>query len=110
MPRKARNAEIPGTESMFQQEKVAQIERWAIKYDEFREQYNGIKESMENAGFKLTEAMHANAEKIERATTEDGGEELRYQRGDVKCSVKRGKEKVNVRVGEKTKSSEEPEE
>jgi hypothetical protein len=99
---RAEQTELAG----FEQEKVATIEKWAAKFDQHRETRNGITEEMDNAEFKLREAMHANESKVDHQKSEDGDELLVYKPGDYNVVVKRGKEKVNVKIGEKSKGEE----
>lgn len=86
----------------FEQKRVPQIETWAAKYDAKRELANGIAGEMKSIELKLREAMHAHESEIDHQESEDGGEELVYKRGDFNVVVKRGKEKVNVKIGEKS--------
>lgn len=90
--------EIPG----FEQQRVADIETWAGKFDEKRAIINGLEGELENVEMKLREAMHANAELLDKQESPDGDKLLVYKRGDFNVVVKRGKEKVNVKIKEKS--------
>lgn len=90
----------------FEQKRVAKIETWAAKADDTRAAINGLKEELANREFKLREAMHENADLVDKQSSEDGDQLLVYKRGDFNITVKRGKETVNYKVGEKSKGDE----
>ncbi len=92
-------AEIPG----FEQKKITAVERWAAKYDAKREIINGLEGELSNIDLKLREAMHENEKDVDHQQSEDGDRLLVYKRADYNIVVKRGKEKVNVKIGEKSK-------
>lgn len=87
----------------FEQKKIAAIEKWAAKFDSLREARQGVGDEMDNAEFKLREAMHAADSEVDHQESEDGDSLLVYKRGDYNVVVKRGKEKVNVKIGDNSK-------
>ena len=89
----------------FEQKKIAAIERWAAKYDATRETINGLEGELENHALKLREAVHANEDAVDKQENDDGDKLLVYRRGDINVVVKRGKEKVNVKIADKSKGS-----
>lgn len=93
--------EIPG----FEQKKIAAIERWADKFDEKRTLIDGLSGEMENAEYKLTEAIHSNEANLDHQQGPKGDKWLVYKRGDYKVIIKEGKEKVNVKIGSKSKGT-----
>jgi hypothetical protein len=94
---------VQGELAGFEQKRVQVIENWAAKFDAKRELINGLKGELANIELKLREAVHANADKVDQQKDPDGGELLVYKRGDINVVVKRGKETVNVKVGETSK-------
>jgi hypothetical protein len=93
--------EIPGTENLFPQKRIQKIEVWIDKADDLRAQIGEAKEKLENAEFKLREALHEHANGVQQEQTDDGARVLRYERGTYKAEAKHGKETVNyTRSGE----------
>lgn len=90
----------------FEQVKIPAIERWAAKYDEKRSIIDGLETELANAEFKLAEEMHANADKLDHQQGKNGVQMLVYERNDFRVIIKGGKEKVNVKIGEKSKGAE----
>jgi hypothetical protein len=91
---------------MFEQGKVKTIEKWADVFDEKRALIAGLAQERDNAEFKLAEAMHANADKVDRQQGPHGEAMLVYVRGDYKVVVKQGKETVNVKIKDAAKGTE----
>lgn len=93
----------PKQDDMFPQKKIATVEKWADKVQEKRELIAGLKDEKRNAEFKLVEAIHANEASLDQQKSEDGDTLLIYKRGDYTVIAKRGKEKVNVKIGAESK-------
>lgn len=91
MARKAKQVE------MFEQKKIAAIERYVDKADERREQITALEGEKENFEFKIRELMHANEADLDKQESEDGDQLIIYKRGDYSVVIKRGKEKVNYK-------------
>jgi hypothetical protein len=92
-------SEIPGTE----QKKIEEIETYASKYEAKRAIINGLQDELTNIEFKLREAMHEHEDEVDKQESEDGDKLLVYKRGDYNVVVKRGKEKVNVKIKDASK-------
>jgi xanthine dehydrogenase molybdopterin-binding subunit B len=86
---------------MFEQGKIPTIEKYADVFDEKRALIAGLTGERNNAELKLAEAMHKNADKVQK----EGGD-LIYVRGDYKVIVKQGKETVNVKIKDAAKGTE----
>jgi hypothetical protein len=105
MSRQAVQEEIPG----FEQKRIPAIERWASKYDDKRETINGLEGELANIELKLRETVHANEADVDQQQSEDGDQLFVYKRPGFNVVVKRGKEKVNVKLGDKQKGDVPPE-
>lgn len=106
MPRRKDRTDEQAVIEQFSQPKIAMIEKWAGKYDAIREEINEKGEALDNAEFKLRELMHQFEADVDKRPTDDGGIELVYKRADFNVVVKRGKEKVNVKIKEASKGDE----
>ena len=91
----------PKQTEMWEQGKIATIEKYADVFDEKRALIAGLTGERNNAQMKLAEAMHKNADKVMK----EGGD-LIYIRGDYKVIVKHGKETVNVKIKDAAKGTE----
>lgn len=91
-----KQAEIPGTE----QQRIAEIERAADKYLEKRAIWQGTGKELTECKRLLSQAMHKNADAIERGENEKHQKVLAYKRDDYDVTVTEGKEKVKVKIGD----------
>lgn len=99
MAKKPTQEDLPG----FKQNRIPQIERWANKFDAHRETIQGLTDEMKTYEFKLREVMHQNEEQLDKDTDSEGVVTLVYKRADYNIKTKTGKERVNVKIGDKAK-------
>ncbi len=90
--------EIPG----FEQDRIPAIERAANKADAKRSIIGGLNDELDTLEYKLSEAMHANEDKLDKQEDTKGIELLVYKRGDFNIVIKK-KESVNYKIKEASK-------
>jgi hypothetical protein len=89
-----------------EQKQIRKLENQADKYDEKRSLVGGLETEMENIALKMREIAHENADDLSHEEGPNGEEMLVYRRGDYKIEIKKGKEKVNVKIKAASKGSE----